>query len=174
MKMIIYKENWIRLFIVFTLASCSIRPSGGGGKSSGDKYVMTFFRGNDEWLYFFKPMRFSSEQVELETDFTFIKRGDSIVDSITMNYSVYCNVDLSSQGLKTIYIDSTSIAIGKLIFSEVQKKTFKTRYSTKIGKDVLSKLTDKSSIRLHTSDHQFQVYPNSNFTKKSLLKMAQF
>jgi hypothetical protein len=173
--MITCRRSCISLLIILFFASCSIRPSGGGGgKFPRDKYFTSYYRGNNEMLYFFKPITFKSEEASLEVDFTFISKGDTVVDSVTMNYSIITIKQLKSNDLKSLYFDSTKIAIGEQLFNELRGKNYKLRYTTKISKQLSRTLNDKTSIKCTLNEKDVIFYPSSNYTKKSLLRFSSF
>ncbi len=173
--MITCRRSCISLLIILFYASCSIRPSGGGGgKFPSDKYFTSYYRGNNEMLYFFKPITFKSEEASLEVDFTFISIGDTVVDSVTMNYSIITIKQLKSNDLKSLYFDSSKIAIGEQLFNELRGKNYKLRYTTKISKQLSRTLNDKTSIKCTLNGKDVIFYTGSNDTKKSLLRFSSF
>ncbi len=173
--MITCRRSCISLLIILFYASCSIRPSGGGGgKFPSDKYFTSYYRGNNEMLYFFKPIKFKSEEASLEVDFTFISKGDTVVDSVTMNYSIITIKQLKINDLKSIYFDSSKIAIGEQLFNELRGKNYTLRYTTKISKQLSRTFSDKTSIKCTFNEKDVIFYNGSNDAKKSLLRFSAF
>jgi hypothetical protein len=173
--MITYRRSCISLLVILFYASCNIRPSGGGGgKFPNEKYFTSYYRGNNEMLYFFKPIKFKSEEASLEVDFTFISKGDTVLDSVTVNYSIITIKELKSTDLKALYFDSSKIAIGEQLFNELRGKNYKLRYTTKISKQLSRTLNDKTSIKCTLNEKDVIFYTASNYTKKSLLKFSSF
>lgn len=173
--MITCRKSCINFLIILSFASCSIRPSGGGGgKFPNDKYFTSYYRGNNEMLYFFKPIKFESEETSLEVDFTFIGKGDTVMDSITMNYSIITIKPLINTDLKALYLDSSKIAIGEQLFNELRGKNYKLRYTTKISKQLSRTFSDKTSIKCTFNEKDVIFYPASSYTKKSLIKFSTF
>ena len=173
--MIFYLKNCISVLFIFSIASCSIRPnSKGGGKHLNEKYVMNFYRGNNELLYFVKPITFKSDHMEFIVDFTFVKRGDSILDSVTLNYSLILNVKNTPSEVQSIRLSTTKIEVGELLLNEAKRSKHVVRYTTKIPKQLFKTLTDNTIINCTLKDKEYSFYPKSSFGKKSLSKIAHF
>jgi hypothetical protein len=98
----------------------------------------------------------------------------TVVDSITVNYSIITIKQLKSTDLKALCLDSSPIAIGEQLFNELRGKNYKLRYTTKISKQLSRTLNDKTSIKCTLNEKDVIFYTASNYTKKSLLKFSSF
>jgi len=161
-------------FSLLFFLSCGIssRHSGNSPDQPNSKYCVSYYRKNNEFLYFVKPISFESEKSTILADFTFRKINDSILDTVTVNYSVISNDKLDRDYGKNGSIDSFPIKNNSLIFQEMNNKKYVQRYSGFITSHQFQKISNTSKIFLIHSRDTIVFLP-SNHAKKALIEMRK-
>jgi hypothetical protein len=154
-------------FSLLFFLSCGIssRHSGNSPHQPNSKYCVSYYRKNNEFLYFVKPIAFDSEKRTILADFTFRKINDSILDTVTVNYSVTSNDKLEADFGKNCSIDSFKIKNNALIFQEFNNKKYIQRYSGYITSQQFREISNTSKIFLHHSRDTIIFSPSSHARK---------
>lgn len=173
---IIFTRSYLISVVLFAISicSCGIRPSSKGNNytQKEGKYYLSFFKQANEFVYFIKPIRFTSNEILLELDFTFTKKSDTIIDSVIVNYSILSKTQLSNNYIQSITFNQKDIAIGKFLFNNPLKNKYQLRHSTKIPIEIYKAINDTLNIRLSTRDKTFTLLPKDAYAKKVLTIMA--
>jgi hypothetical protein len=156
-------------FSLLFFLSCGIssRHSGNSPQQPNSKYCVSYYRKNNEFLYFVKPITFESQNSSIIADFTFRKINDSILDTVTVNYSVISKNKLETDFGKNCSLDSFPIKNNTLVFQEFNNKKYIQRYSGFITSQQFRKISNTSKIFLYFSRDTIVCSP-SNYAKKAL------
>ena len=170
--MLLLKKT-VFIFILF-LTSCSIVKFNVGNKKKS--IYETFFISNNNTQYFIYPLVFKSYNEKIELDFTF--RDFSIKsDSAICNFSIKGFEIIKS--IDSLYIDneknSINITFPEKIFIEKNKKTFQSRFTSKIK---LTELIDifkypNWQISIFSNDKK-RNYLSSKKTNKKIIFINEY
>lgn len=173
MKIKLYLKFTSFLFLVLFL-SCRISSKSRGGKQfNNNKYIVEFYKKNNEFIYFVNPIEFKSENLLLKSDFTFTKRNDSLIDSVIFNYTFISNDKLSKDSIKDIFIDSILISNSQLIYNEIIKNQNCLRFGSKISVQNFKKINKSTLIKLKSKDKEIVFLPANSFCLKSLENLSE-
>jgi hypothetical protein len=112
-----------------------------------------------------KPIAFESEKSTILADFTFRKINDSILDTVTVNYSVISKNKLETDFGKNCSLDSFPIKNNTLVFQEFNNKKYIQRYSGFMTSQQFRKISNTSKIFLHHSRDTIVFSPSSQARK---------
>lgn len=154
------------LLFIFLFSAChSVKPDAGKYRSSDYE---SFFLGVDKNQYFIHPQKYSSENAEIQIDFTF--RDYNFKDSATtVNFTI-----TSSE--RIMKVDSLIFDIGKellraknlkKLFYQKDKKAHKIRTTSEIGGMDLSEIfkAQKSTISIFANNKRIQFIESKKSNK---------
>ncbi|MBT8195272.1 MAG: hypothetical protein KJO64_02515 [Bacteroidia bacterium] len=154
------------LFIAGLLSAChSVKPDGGKHRASDYE---DFFLGADKNQYFIQPLTYTSENAEMQIDFTF--RDYSFKDSATVaNFTItsserIINVDslIFDNGTELIFAKNL-----KKLYFEKDKKLNEIRTTSEIDGMELAEIlkADNSIIYVYANNKRIQFIPSKKSNK---------
>lgn len=169
MKSMHYKTLLVIFIALFHIGCSSIKPA---SVKSGKNLYETFFVGEDGMQYFLKPLLFinQADGSKLKLDITF-RYKDQIKDSAILNFTIQSPKIFKH--LDFIEIKNSSFSIAQqhieLLFNEINKNDFLSRFSTKTSLENLNKLYQNNDWIIEIKNNkQTYVFKASKKTTKSI------
>lgn len=153
----------VSLFFLLFLNSCKISMSGGMSR------VQEYYKGNDEMLYFVRPLKYKSSKSTLKMDYTYIdtKATKEKEQKVVCAFSIF--EDFAIRKIKSITLktgeNESTFNTFEYYFIEKKKKQWESRYAFEMPFSTFEKLmlSDKnhsisityaqSKSKLHTKDY---------------------
>lgn len=164
-------QGLISLIMLFFMASCGMRSRlGSSSGAPSEKYLVSFFKGKDEFTYFLKPIKLSNRDVDMIIDVTFVKKETRIIDSPIINFTLIQSDKIMESQIGYIYLDSFALYQSKQLFNEKKKNKTHHRFSAKI--DVLYLKNFHSANSIHFKNEQvIYSFPINNKAKKAFAEL---
>jgi len=169
MKPMQYKSLLVIIIALFHIGCSSIKPA---SIKSGKNLYETFFVGEDGMQYYLKPLLFINQTngSNLKLDITF-RYKDQIKDSAILNFTIqsteiFKNLDFMEIKNSSFSVSQQNIV---LLFNEIKKNDFLSRFSTKTPLENINKLYQKNDWFIEIKNgSQTDVFKASNKTNKSI------
>ena len=158
--------------MLFFMASCGMRSRlGSSSGAPNEKYLVSFFKGKDEFTYFLKPIKLSNkENVDMIIDITFIKKETLIIDSPIINFTLIQSNKFMESETGYLNIDSFAPYQCVRLFKENIKSNTQIRYTAKINPTDLKNFQTANSIHFKSKQVSYS-FPINKKAKKAFTEL---
>lgn len=165
-------KKFINCLGLFLLVGCGVKRVGSGGSGShNEKYISSYYKGEEKMLYFVKPVLYEHDLYNLLVDYTFQMKDTVLLDSVLMNYSLIHSDKLPQQNIDKLIVSEVEFEPGSPIFNEKLNKEIKIRKSLKLSGTLFKKLIEQNKLDLVYNGKKLEFQLKDNSFQKELKKI---